>query len=171
MPEWSETLVPSAFAFLVVYAMLADVSALRVPNWIPLALAALFLAHAASVQTPHGLAVHALVGAGVLAATFALFAFGAFGGGDAKLVSALALWMGPVHLGPFLLVLALLGGLTALMLLGLRKLLLLNPALETRRTLATPAQWARTGKLPYALPIGLAALIIGPELFALHPDQ
>ena len=171
MSEWNETLVPGAFAFLVVYAILADLSALRVPNWIPLALAALFIAYAAPMQNPHGFAVHTLVGGVVLAATFALFALGVMGGGDAKLISALALWMGPAHLGPFLLLLALLGGLTALALLGLRQLLLLDQPLESRPALAWPAEWARAGKLPYALPIGIAALIVGPELFAHSPGQ
>ena len=166
MAEWHETLIQGAFVFLVVSAMIADLSVLRVPNWIPVSLCAIFLVHGAMVAPWEVLGVHLLVGFGVLAGGFALFSRGVLGGGDAKFASALALWMGPVHLGAFLLFTALFGGVTALALIGLKKLVILIPALESRAAIARPAAWARAGKLPYAVPIGLAALILGPRLFA-----
>lgn len=166
MTEWHDTLIQGAFVFLIASAIVADLSTLRVPNRIALALCALFLVHGVIGETWQVIAVHMLVGIGVLTAGFALFTLGVLGGGDAKFGAALGLWMGPAHLGAFVLLTALLGGLTALALIWLKKLLLVNPTLESRAAIAKPAAWARTGRLPYALPIGLAALILGPGLFA-----
>ncbi|MCO6051440.1 prepilin peptidase [Mesorhizobium sp. RP14(2022)] len=66
-------------------------------------------------------ALHCAAGLLVLLITFGLFALGAMGGGDAKLMSATALWMG---LGPalmeYVLVASVLGGLLTLSILLLR---------------------------------------------------
>lgn len=166
MAEWQDTVIQGGFVFLVLSAMLADVTALRVPNWIPLALSALFLLYGVTGGDWQAISLHALVGLGVLACSFWLFTLGVLGGGDAKFFAALALWMGPTHLGAFLLLTVLLGGLTALAMIGLKKLIMFNPALESRPAMARPVAWARAGKLPYALPIGLSALILGPGLFS-----
>lgn len=165
MTDWTPAIVQGAYVFLIAYAIVTDVTSLRVPNWIPLALSGLYLGYAAFAGSYDELALHALIGAGALAASFALFSLGVFGGGDAKFLAALALWMGPASIGPFLVLATLFGGVTAAGLLGLKKLLMINPALENRAVIAKPVAWARDGKMPYALPLGLAALIIGPRLF------
>jgi prepilin peptidase CpaA len=166
MAEWQETVIQGGFVFLVLCAMLTDLSTLRVPNLIPLALCGLFLLSGATGGDWQEISLHMLVGIGALAGGFWLFSLGVLGGGDAKLAAAVALWMGPSHLGAFLLLTVLLGGLAALALIGLKKLIMFNPALESRAAIARPAAWARAGKLPYALPIGLSALILGPGLFS-----
>jgi prepilin peptidase CpaA len=53
----------------------------------------------------------------VLACTAVLFHFKLFGGGDAKLLAALAIWSGFHSLMSFLIVVSLLGGVLALILL------------------------------------------------------
>lgn len=164
MTDWAVPFIQGAFIFLISYAMVADLRELRVPNWVPLAIAALFLLH----SLHHGaddLPVHLLTGVAVLAAAFVLFVSGVFGGGDAKFLSAIALWMGPAHLGLFVVITTLLGGVTAVALVALKKLLIMNPALEDNAAIAKPLAWARAGKMPYAVPIGLAALMLGPALF------
>ena len=60
-------------------------------------------------------------GAVMLIAGFALFAAGIFGGGDAKLLAASALWFGWPGIARYIFVVALLGGLLALVILGLRR--------------------------------------------------
>jgi prepilin peptidase CpaA len=164
MTACAEPIIQGAFIFFVSYAMISDLRDLRVPNWVPLAIGGLFLLHSL-LQGAVDLPVHLLTGAGVLVAGFALFVAGAFGGGDAKFLSVLALWMGPTQLGTFLLVTALLGGAAAVALVGLKKLLVVNPALENHAAMAKPLAWVRAGKMPYAVPIGLAALMLGPALF------
>ena len=165
MTDWHEPIIQAAFIFLVSYAIVTDLRQLRVPNLVPLGIAGLFFVHGLSAHEGVAFIPHLLTGAAVLLITFSLFIFGACGGGDAKLLSALALWMGPAHIGVYILLTALLGGLTAVGLLGLKKLLVLNPALEQHAAIAKPLAWARAGKMPYALPLGLAALMLGPYLF------
>lgn len=164
MADWSGPIIQGAFIFLVSYAMVTDLRDLRVPNWVPLAIAGLFLLYSLH-QGGGDLPVHLLTGVSVLLVAFALFVAGVFGGGDAKFLAALALWMGPADLAPFVLLTTLLGGATAVALVALKKLLVVNPALENNAAIAKPLAWARAGKMPYALPIGLAALMLGPALF------
>ncbi len=165
MTDWAEPIIQGAFVFLVSYAMITDLRELRVPNWVPLSIAGLFLFQSVT-EGASGLPMHLLIAAAVLVAGFAMFVAGVFGGGDAKLLSALALWMGPTNLVAFVLLTTLLGGATAAVLIGLKKLLIFNPALENHAAIARPLAWARAGKIPYAVPIGLAALMLGPSLFA-----
>ncbi len=164
MTEWPELIIQGAFIFLISCGMITDLRDLRVPNWVPLGIAGLFLLYSL-YQGVSGFPMHLLVGAAMLAAGFGLFVAGVFGGGDAKFLAALALWMGPGALGPFVLLTTLLGGATAVALVGLKKLLIFNPALENHAAIAKPLAWARAGKMPYAVPIGLAALMLGPSLF------
>ena len=165
MTDWHEPITQAAFIFFISYAIITDLRDLRVPNWVSLAISVLFLIHGFAAQGGEVLLTHVLTGAGVLVVSFALFAWGVFGGGDAKFLAALSLWMGPANIGPFVLLTALLGGVTAVALVGLKKLILLNPALENRAAIAKPIAWARTGRMPYALPLGAAALMMGPGLF------
>ena len=60
-------------------------------------------------------------GAVMLIAGFALFTAGLFGGGDAKLLAASAVWFGWSGLFRFIILVALMGGLLALAVLGLRR--------------------------------------------------
>jgi len=164
MTDWAEPIIQGAFIFLVSYAMITDLRELRVPNWVPLSIAGLFLFPSVT-EGASGLPMHLLIAAAVLVAGFAMFVAGVFGGGDAKLLSALALWMGPANLVAFVLLTTLFGGATAVVLVGLKKLLIFNPALENHAAIARPLAWARAGRMPYAVPIGLAALMLGPSLF------
>ena len=63
----------------------------------------------------------AATGLGALVAGMAMFALGWIGGGDAKLFTACALWLGLTSTPVFLLITALAGGLLAVGLLGARK--------------------------------------------------
>jgi prepilin peptidase CpaA len=56
---------------------------------------------------------HVLVGIALFVLGFALFSFGVFGGGDAKLLAAAGLWFGSAQLVPFLVSTAIVGGLLA----------------------------------------------------------
>ncbi len=58
-----------------------------------------------------------LCGFTVLLVTFGMFAMGWIGGGDAKLVSATAIWMGWALLLPYLLIASVFGGVLTMLLL------------------------------------------------------
>lgn len=104
---------------LLLVASWKDLTTYRIPNWITVAILALFPVFVAAGGVPpdrllgHGLAFVVTLGAG-----FALFAWGKLGGGDVKLFAALACWAG---WGPplvYLVVLtALFGGLLSLLIL------------------------------------------------------
>ena len=94
----------------------------RIPDRLALALA-LASAPAALLAGLDGaaLAWHLAAGATALAGGLALAARGWLGGGDAKLVAAVACWTGFGALAPFLTVTALAVGLHALLLLARRR--------------------------------------------------
>lgn len=64
---------------------------------------------------------HLLAGLFVFAVTYGLFHFNLIGGGDSKLLSVYALWIGLAGLMPLLFFMALIGGVLGLATLALRK--------------------------------------------------
>ncbi|EAB6717953.1 peptidase, partial [Salmonella enterica subsp. enterica] len=83
------------FPFCMLFAAISDMLSMTIANRVPLILSAVFLVVAPLTGmdlVTYGW--HIAAGLSVLVVTFALFAFGGMGGGDAKLLSATALWMG-----------------------------------------------------------------------------
>jgi prepilin peptidase CpaA len=97
-------LLLSALAAMLLVACLCDLKSRTIPNWLNLAIALLALPFWWSVGLP--LWPDAMLQLGLAALLFGLFAIafamGAMGGGDVKLVAAIALWL------PFQAVMALL---------------------------------------------------------------
>jgi prepilin peptidase CpaA len=153
------------FVFCIIYAMVSDYRKLKIPNFISIILIAAFFPFALIAGPAVALLPHLLVAGAVFVVLFASFAFGWLGGGDVKLASAVMLWAGPTHGVSFVLLFAVLGGVFALVLLSLRYMLSYNPGLESVAGLGRLSQWARNGLCPYALPIGLAALLVAPSIF------
>jgi prepilin peptidase CpaA len=123
---------------------------MTIPNWISLALIPAFFL-AAWLSGLGLLATGAHVAAGLVALVVAvgLFALGLVGGGDAKLLAAAGLWLGPQAATPFLFWTAVAGGLLALALLASRR----APATAVARA---PA-WARRLLTPReGIPYGVA---------------
>lgn len=113
------------FPLLVLTAAAKDLGSYLIPNWISLALAAAFVpaagaAWAAGVPAAE-LLVCVGVGAAALVAGVVMFALRWIGGGDAKLMAACALWLGPAGLAPFLMWTALAGGVLTLTLITVRR--------------------------------------------------
>ena len=107
---------------LLLIASWTDLIDYRIPNWIPLAIVGLFPAFALLVgmRLPDAL-WHLAAFAAVLFGGVALFAFGKFGAGDAKLLGAAALWVGwGTPLVKLLVMMGVFGGLLAILLLVLR---------------------------------------------------
>ncbi len=155
------------FVFCVLFAIISDFSALRIPNSVSILLVAAFAVYAllggVSPVWPH------LVIAGVVfVLLFVCFALRWVGAGDVKFLGALMLWAGPAQGVTFIVLSAIFGGVFALMLLGLRSALPHFPTLGQLPVLETVSRWARNGLCPYGIPIGLAALYIAPSIFALR---
>lgn len=97
-----------------------------------------------------GIAIQLALALLVLAVCAALFAARMLGGGDAKLLAALALWVPPAAFAELLLVMALAGGLLA------------GAMLATRRHLAPGAK----ASVPYGIAIAVGGLWVLPALSA-----
>jgi prepilin peptidase CpaA len=144
-----------AFGALLVAATCWDVLKLRIPNLIPLALLLLF-------------ALQLLIGSGVPAPLDHLLAMGlAFlillplyvlnmlGGGDVKLLAAVALWLGQGKLAALLILVGIVGGLFALLWLAMRWLI--RAGLRGRNL---PPSLQAHAPLPFALPIAIVAALL-----------
>jgi len=108
-------------ALLLIIAAISDARHYRIPNWLNAVIALTFVAGQLS-QSPSGteLIVHLAAAALVFLCGFILFSLNLFGGGDVKLITALALWTGFAELPRFILLTTLAGGVLALLLLILR---------------------------------------------------
>ena len=110
-PELIRSLALSLFAGLVILAAVTDLASFTIPNWISAALALAFapVAFAAGISLG-AIGLNFAVGVGVLAAAAGMFALGWLGGGDAKLMTAAAVWLGLKGVAPFVVFTGLAGG-------------------------------------------------------------
>jgi prepilin peptidase CpaA len=113
-----ELMVAALFFGLLVLAVVHDVGSLRIPNRISAAIVAIYPVHVATASLPVDWPGAVLVAVIVFAAGALAFAFGLFGGGDVKLLAAVALWVGPARSFEFLVLTALIGGVLALFMLS-----------------------------------------------------
>ncbi len=127
------TLCIAGLAGLLVTGALNDIDCRRLPNWLTAAVAILYALFVAVSPTPIDWMSAFVVAGLVFTVGFACFAFQLMGGGDVKLMAALALWAGIEHIALFLTVTSLAGGLLSLVTIVLRRwvrspaLLMLTP--------------------------------------------
>ena len=138
-----------ALAALFAHAAVSDLRGFRIPNYVPVLVFVLFTVVSAFVLEPRAILLHLAAGFVLFVAGAALFAGGVWGGGDAKLVAAIGTWTGFGAMPRFLVVMALAGGVLALLMLAVRAI---APRIATAN-----APWhlriARTGHLPYGVAI------------------
>lgn len=134
-----------------------------VPNTIPVVLTLLFLVVALVWNDRVPIFEH--IGAGVLVFCVGavIFRFGVLGGGDIKLLTAVAFWVGWDYLAIYLLVVAIFGGGLTLFLLALRYLLGRVYRFRSREN-SLPRMLRVGEKIPYAIAIGAAGIWIAPYL-------
>jgi prepilin peptidase CpaA len=160
-------LFQSCFIFLTIYAAVSDYQRLKIPNCISLTLCGLFLLYALRLDSWADVGWHIAVGAGVFVAAVVSYAFGVFGGGDVKMIGAVALWAGPERSVEFAIWTGLLGGALGVLILAARLLVRSYPDFADRPGAAwNIARWGRDGTCPYGIPIAMAALMTVPAMFA-----
>lgn len=111
------------FPFCMAFAAISDLVSMTIANRISigLVLAFVLLAPLTGMAWP-AIGMHLAAGGVLLGVTFVLFAIGAMGGGDAKLISASAVWFGfSVGLVNYLVLSALAGGVLTIALIVFRK--------------------------------------------------
>lgn len=149
------------FPALMAYAAASDLLTMTIPNKVSLALVLCFAVFAIGSGLPWPVvAMHVAAGVLVLTVTFAMFAFGWIGGGDAKLAAATALWLGFNTLAEYLLISTLAGGLLTLAILYLRVWPL--PLFALRWDWLSRLHDKRSG-VPYGIALAGAALVVYPH--------
>jgi prepilin peptidase CpaA len=146
---------------LMVFAAVSDLLTMTISNRVPIVLAAGFLLVAWTGGMPAAeMLSHTAAAAVVLIVTFGFFARGWMGGGDAKLASATALWLGFGYLPAYLLIASLFGGALTLLLLQFR-LLPLPVFLSGQAWLERLHR--KDGSIPYGIALAAAALVVYPD--------
>ena len=139
-------------------AAASDLRDRRIPNAIPAALIALYPGLFALGLGPDPWWGGFVAGAAVFVVGAGLFAARIMGGGDVKLLTAVALWAGPAWIFEGLVVTAILGGVAA-------GAALLRPVLLT--PVLGPQPGARETTLPYGVAVAGGGLWVLVRVFAL----
>jgi len=157
-----EALIFVVFPFCMVFAAVSDMVSMTIANRVSLILIATF----AVVAPLSGMGLDAygwhFAAAGlVLTVTFSLFALGAMGGGDAKLLAATSLWMGlSLELLAYLVYASVIGGLLTVLILMYRGSIW--SAYTGRYMLLRHFANSKAG-IPYGVALGVSGLIVYPS--------
>ncbi|MFW2830868.1 A24 family peptidase [Sphingomonas sp. ID0503] len=156
MRELAPALLLVLLALALLTAAATDLRARRIPNWLTaaIALTAPLFWLASGIDLWPGMAIQLAVAVGVFCLFAIAFAYRLMGGGDVKLLGALALWLPLASVPPLLMLTGILGGVLTLFMLAWRWLRA-NHAIE----------------VPYGVAITAAGLwVIGePYLYHSYP--
>ena len=156
-----DSLALLVFPLLMIFAALADLFTMTIPNRVSLVLIAAYLLLALYLRLPLAtVGLHVSCGLAMLALTFTMFQMGWIGGGDAKLAAATALWLGWPSLFEYGLAASLIGGALTVAILALRHYDLPEKLLSVG-FIAKLAE--KNGGVPYGIALALAGLMIYPH--------
>jgi prepilin peptidase CpaA len=149
------------FPVLMAVAASSDLLTMRISNWLVLGLTLAYFPFALAAGIPlSDIGVSAACAFGVLVAAFTFFAFGWIGGGDAKFVAAVTLWVGFGMMLPYLVYAALLGGGLTLLIMAIRRYPL--PDWLARYKWIDRLHDTKSG-VPYGIALAIAGLMVYPE--------
>jgi prepilin peptidase CpaA len=149
------------FPALMAVAAAYDLTTMTIPNRLTAAVALSFVVAIVLCGLPVSeIAWHVAAGALVLVVSFAMFAAGWMGGGDAKLAAGIALWLGFADLLNYFALASILGGILTLGLLAARRYPL--PGFLARLPWALKLHAPETG-IPYGIALAIAALAVLPS--------
>jgi prepilin peptidase CpaA len=151
----------TGFFGLCSVAAVHDVNRLTIPNWLNLTIAGLFVPAAATAWLTGAVPLeilggHIMAGIAAFVISYGLFAFRVFGGGDAKMIPAVMLWVGPAGAIPFVYFMAIAGGVCVVVILMVRKTV---PVIILPRAIRAPFE--EKAGVPYGVAIAFGALIAG----------
>ena len=151
----------AVLAFVLAHSAISDIRFLRIRNGVLALGAAAFIPVSFAIDMPAAdIAAAIVVSLAVLAGGFILFALGVIGGGDAKLATVAVLWCGAAQAIPFLLNSALLGGLLAIVLITVRRLLRGDAGNRFR---GVAALQEGHGEMPYGVALALSGFTVLPN--------
>jgi len=151
----------------MIFAGAMDLFTMTIPNKISIVLILMFLLLAPfSGFGWFEFAMHISAGVLFLLIGFALFAFGIVGGGDAKLLAVVGLWLGFEHLYEYSVYAVVIGGVITIGILMMRKMVM--PVWMVRQNWFSRLYHDQTG-VPYGIALAAAALIIYPQTLWITP--
>jgi prepilin peptidase CpaA len=159
-PPALSLLATALFAAPLCLAAVTDLQSLRIPNPIPLGLAALFPVAVVLTGGQPDWFAHVATAVIAFAAGCFLFSRGWLGGGDVKLLAAVTLWYGTNRLPDLLFAIALCGAVLSLVVLALRA----SGAAEWLPQWGALRRIATGRQVPYGIAIAAGALIALPAL-------
>jgi prepilin peptidase CpaA len=157
-----EAAILVVFPFAMLHAAISDMLSMTILNRVSLLLIGTFLIVAPLTGMEFSqILMHVAAFALVLTVCFCLFASGAMGGGDAKLLAATSLWFGfSMNLMLYLVVSSLFGGILTLVILGFRgsAVAVYAGQVEFLRRIADSKE-----KIPYGIALGIGGLVAFPD--------
>lgn len=155
-------LLVAVFPACVLMAVVEDFRFMTISNSLSLTLVIGFIPVSLMAGLPFDdIFDHYLIGFIFLIVGAVTFMFGLIGGGDVKLMAAIAVWLNPADFGAFLIVTALLGGGLAIVVIVMRRF-------SSISSKSAKFPWLNADEgLPYGLAIGAAALFLLPGLSVL----
>ena len=157
-----EALIFVVFPFCMVFAAVSDMLSMTIANRVSLVLVVTFAVVAPLTGmewTAYGW--HFAAAGLALSVTFAMFAIGGMGGGDAKLIAASSLWLGfSFNLLGYLVISSVIGGVLTVLILMYRK----SPLADVTGQNMFLRHFAdRKSGIPYGLALGLGGLFAYPD--------
>lgn len=136
---------------LLAGCIFSDVRTRRIPNFACIGVAILGVIECL-LDEPRDLPIRLLIAAGAMVAGLVLHRKKVLGGGDIKLVASLVIWLTPIELRLFLLVILIAGGFVGLFYLGMG---LLKRLFDPKAPIVS--------NVPYALAIVVGFLFLRPR--------
>lgn len=150
------------FPFCMAYAAVSDLLSMTIANRVSLLLIVTFTVVAPLCGLDWTtIGMHFATAAAIFLVTFALFSFGAMGGGDAKLLTSTGLWFGfGVPLLEYLTIAAVIGGILTMAVLMFRgsALAIYGGQVDFLRRIGSSDEG-----VPYGIALGIAGLIAFPS--------
>ncbi len=156
----TQAIIFVVFPLCLAVAACSDFLTMLIPNRVSAILLASFIIVAPLAGLAlTDIAMHLAAGLIVFSVCFALFALNVMGGGDAKLLTASAVWFGlNFSLVEFLIYVSIFGGLLTLVILSLRS----STNLILATGLPVPDHLLKAKKVPYGIAIGIGAFAAYP---------
>jgi len=150
-----------AYMALLAVAAACDAYRFKIPNVISLCLVVTFVVGMCLQPFPVNWSSHIGSAALMLAVGLGLFGFGVLGGGDAKLITAVALWSGLDHLPQLLMYIGLAGGAVTILLYVFRRVAFGFGTLDLgARQLVLPRVLVCGEQIPYGLAIAAGGIYL-----------
>jgi len=166
LSEISMYIILWCIALILSIAMINDIINYRIPNICPLCIVILFFVtvYAPGLNTEWiDISQNIIVFVCSLLLGFVLFTLRICGGGDAKIIASISLWMGPAAMLQFCIVMSILGGLLALSYIFLHSPVGQYILYKTNIKLY---KWVMPNVIPYGVAVCISAIINLPNSYA-----